>query len=350
METSLPIYRCRVYINDRLCWNDRCDFAELGNMLTQESGLAYPFTAFCECPECWDLVDPVNFINTGEMLYLQTEFPHQHPMGCGGSVQCIDCENWDWAVCSAMEKRTMKNYSFSAGQFQREVFSLAYNILQVNNLQTMALGGAIPVDEQFRIIEKYSSQWSSEEFDLDIFMSYRYWLDSIHELLNAQLPPLRNHFSFAEHWIKKQTAKTPANGKKVFSEEIFRELRESEIKVEISDSVCCCAAGDPMPEDLHGADPEMFASLYAAMNDNKLVELVYTNAEEVESCRLVLPEILVRESGKWFCAAYCTLRNARRTFRLDRIRSVAVTDQTAESHGIADDVKANGLFGDMDFS
>ena len=59
----------------------------------------------------------------------------------------------------------------------------------------------------------------------------------------------------------------------------------------------------------------------------------------------ILPEILVCREKKWYCAAFCTARQARRTFRIDRITYAGITDESAEGHGIAGDVKLNGLFG-----
>lgn len=339
---ALPVFHCRVYINDKLCWNDSCDFDELAQMLQQSEGTAMPFTTECKCVECIDSIDQICFTNDGTLLRWQTDFPYSHPMGCGESIDCADCKNWDWVVCRALEKRAVKNYCFSVGQFKREVLSLAYSMRWVNSLQTLALGGALSWEERDLIIaERFQDD---DGFNKEMYEHYRWQMESLKKFLQTFFWTWEDDpFSFVAHVRKAQKSELE-------TQENTSGTQQTALKDLLPPQDIFCQAGDPFPEDIAGVNAEIFNALYQAMNCGKLIEIYYCSNDGDESCRKILPEILVCREKKWYCAAFCTARQARRTFRLDRIRSVAVTDQTAESHGIADDVKANGLFGDMDFS
>jgi len=68
----------------------------------------------------------------------------------------------------------------------------------------------------------------------------------------------------------------------------------------------------------------MLALLRAAIADNRAVELVYIAPHGGETTRLVRPSALEERDAHIYMRAYCTLRRAERTFRLDRIAGVRI--------------------------
>ncbi|HET7094113.1 MAG TPA: WYL domain-containing protein, partial [Thermomicrobiales bacterium] len=55
--------------------------------------------------------------------------------------------------------------------------------------------------------------------------------------------------------------------------------------------------------------------------------LVYRDAQDRETARVVEPVGLVGARNGWYLAAWCRLRQGPRTFRLDRIAHAALTDE-----------------------
>ena len=77
--------------------------------------------------------------------------------------------------------------------------------------------------------------------------------------------------------------------------------------------------------DMHRADPTalspMLEKLRRAVRQQCQVEISYQGSStETLSQRLVDPYALVYRSGWWYLVAFCHLRQALRTFRVDRIR------------------------------
>lgn len=81
-----------------------------------------------------------------------------------------------------------------------------------------------------------------------------------------------------------------------------------------------------------------------AIDAQLLVEMEYCSREQEITTRLFAPEIIVIFNEQWYVAGFCKLRAERRTFRLDNIIKIAATSQTEPGHGIAADVKEQGLF------
>ena len=65
------------------------------------------------------------------------------------------------------------------------------------------------------------------------------------------------------------------------------------------------------------------SEIEAALVEGRLIDLEYVSAKGEETERGVLPESVWEENGFEYFLGYCTLREAERTFRLDRIRSVS---------------------------
>lgn len=72
------------------------------------------------------------------------------------------------------------------------------------------------------------------------------------------------------------------------------------------------------------------ALLESAISAHTPVHIVYTDREGRETTRLIAPFMVV--DAKWgeaYVHAYCFERDARRSFRLDRIEILGVRDPTA---------------------
>ena len=71
------------------------------------------------------------------------------------------------------------------------------------------------------------------------------------------------------------------------------------------------------------------AALTRAISERRTVRLVYAGASRDEVTeRVVEPGEIVRHGGRSYLAAWCREAGAQRTFRLDRMRSVKVLDET----------------------
>ena len=71
------------------------------------------------------------------------------------------------------------------------------------------------------------------------------------------------------------------------------------------------------------------AALTRAISERRPVRLVYAGASRDEVTeRVVEPTEIVRHAGRPYLAAWCREAGAQRTFRLDRMRSVDVLDET----------------------
>ena len=85
--------------------------------------------------------------------------------------------------------------------------------------------------------------------------------------------------------------------------------------------------------DLHRADTTavspMLEKLRQAARQQCRVAISYqSSSTETVSQRLIDPYTLVYRSGWWYLVAFCYLREALRTFRVDRIRKLGVLTQT----------------------
>ncbi|HEY8490831.1 MAG TPA: YafY family protein [Dehalococcoidia bacterium] len=67
--------------------------------------------------------------------------------------------------------------------------------------------------------------------------------------------------------------------------------------------------------------------LWQALVDSVAVELTYRDAQDHESRRVVEPAGVFSTPNGWYLAAWCRLRRAPRSFRLDRITSATLTHQ-----------------------
>ncbi len=89
---------------------------------------------------------------------------------------------------------------------------------------------------------------------------------------------------------------------------------------------------------MHRADPTMQApvleKLRLATREHRQVEMGYqSTARSGLTRRKVDPYALVHRAGWWYLVGYCYLRDALRTFRIDRVQSLELSDLTFQPPG-----------------
>ena len=87
---------------------------------------------------------------------------------------------------------------------------------------------------------------------------------------------------------------------------------------------------------MHRADPSALApfleKLRRAAREHRQVDMLYQSTTKAEATqRQIDPYALVHRSGWWYLVGYCHLRDAPRTFRVDRIQSLELLSQTFQT-------------------
>ena len=83
-------------------------------------------------------------------------------------------------------------------------------------------------------------------------------------------------------------------------------------------------------------DDNTLILLSTAAQERHCVELVYRSWQEEATERRFDPYGVVYNEGYWYTAGHCHLRQDLRTFRLDRIQSIAKRDETFDDPGSVD--------------
>jgi predicted DNA-binding transcriptional regulator YafY len=73
---------------------------------------------------------------------------------------------------------------------------------------------------------------------------------------------------------------------------------------------------------------EVILTLSRAIQNHQRTHLVYRSADNDETERDFDPYGLAQYQGKWYAVGWCGLRKALRSFRLDRVTQVDLTDET----------------------
>jgi len=83
------------------------------------------------------------------------------------------------------------------------------------------------------------------------------------------------------------------------------------------------------------ADPDRApAAVEEAILERKVVTLKYVDRAGAVSDRTVEPYVVVGNPPSWFLLAWCRLRNEPRRFRIDRIRSAVIHDESVPNREI----------------
>ena len=82
-----------------------------------------------------------------------------------------------------------------------------------------------------------------------------------------------------------------------------------------------------LPEPATDTAPEHFSPLLDALEQQCTIEIVYVSQAGQRLNRRVDPYGLLFRRGQWYMTGYCHLRQQLRTFRLDRLRQIALLAQ-----------------------
>lgn len=181
-DVFLPRYHARVYINDQICWNEWCDFAELGKILDGDGDFT-PFVLFHQTPEDPEIVDVIHSTNDREVIEWHSRFPRRHITGCNDCVEANDCPNLDWRCCLREEPEEKHTFRFSAGRFKEEVVNFLRAISAVDHLTAMTLGGPLSFGEMQILANHYQKHWI--DFDQSGFQRYLKDRQTIKALLDG---------------------------------------------------------------------------------------------------------------------------------------------------------------------
>jgi len=87
-------------------------------------------------------------------------------------------------------------------------------------------------------------------------------------------------------------------------------------------------------------------NILKALEHRLKIEMAYYSASRDEiMSRAVLPLAIVHHEGRWYLIGWCYLREAHRHFRMDRIRSVELTEEMISNHVFDLDAYLKDSFG-----
>lgn len=89
--------------------------------------------------------------------------------------------------------------------------------------------------------------------------------------------------------------------------------------------------GEELDVNLGGADPVVVDRANAAVQSTKCVTIDYYSLHRGETTtRTVEPHRVFSEQGEWYLRGFCRLAGEIRTFRLDRVLELTISDETFE--------------------
>lgn len=108
-------------------------------------------------------------------------------------------------------------------------------------------------------------------------------------------------------------------------------------------------AADAPAELVLAPDPvdEVRATVSDALDRGVAVEFTYTRPDGEPTTRTVDPIRILAIDGQWYLRGWCHLREATRTFHLDRVSDLVVTDVPAGDHDDAETALLSGPGGEV---
>lgn len=97
----------------------------------------------------------------------------------------------------------------------------------------------------------------------------------------------------------------------------------------VSERIRFLDADSPGPSSRKPADPVVLEAVRRALVEQRVLVLEYCDAAGQATQRTVEPVGVVANTHHWYLVGWCRTREAGRSFRLDRVRAVAVTDERA---------------------
>ena len=98
-----------------------------------------------------------------------------------------------------------------------------------------------------------------------------------------------------------------------------------------------------IPDLISGIPYYIFAPLRDGIKLGKVVAIRYRDSAGESTEREILPVVFFCYDDTWYLAAFCYLRNDKRTFRFDCIEEAELTGRKDQSDDIADDIRKNGV-------
>ncbi len=90
--------------------------------------------------------------------------------------------------------------------------------------------------------------------------------------------------------------------------------------------------GEAIEINLGKASQETLELLRESVTRHQQVEIdYYTYGRDVRTRRVIEPHLVFLAEGEWYVNAWCTLAQAQRRFRIDRIRSISLLDRCFEA-------------------
>lgn len=102
---------------------------------------------------------------------------------------------------------------------------------------------------------------------------------------------------------------------------------EEKLSVALGAAAPAAAADARVAVDLHSPGDEHLPVLRAAVEEGRVVHLVYRSGSGETTERDVEPWAVVGVGGAWYLQGHCRLAGGPRDFRLDRIRELQVRDE-----------------------
>lgn len=99
-------------------------------------------------------------------------------------------------------------------------------------------------------------------------------------------------------------------------------------------------------------EPQPHAAVERAIVEKRVLRIGYVDKDDEVTERTVEPTAVLGVKLHWYLWGYCRLREAPRAFRLDRIRSARLLEETATDRGLdprnfeLPDLIGRGILGD----
>ncbi len=97
--------------------------------------------------------------------------------------------------------------------------------------------------------------------------------------------------------------------------------------------------------ETESVDPDFFGAVLNSLLNRTQLQITYRSPAGTETERTVDPLKLVNYQGRWYCLAWCHLRESRRMFHLARITASRQTGSKSEHSLSPDDDWLTGSFG-----
>ena len=198
----------------------------------------------------------------------------------------------------------------------------------LNSLRSRRNLSANRLAEECGVTERsiYRDILSLSEANVPIYYDRGYKLAS-----DNFLPPL--NFDLDEYNCL-QMALESSPLKKIDKYQALVKRIKAKVDANLSDTVKNKRRFSPLPAHLDIPvtaaidEPGLFSQIEEAIQESRSLEIVYDSLESGQTKRIVEPYFIVFRIHAFYFVAFCRKSNDFRTFRIDRIKSIKLTEQT----------------------